>query len=195
MSFFTNPMKIGYCRVSTNDQNLNLQTDALNLAGCKKIFKDIVSGAKSKRPGLAGVIDYVRKGDIIVVWRLDRLGRSLKDLIAIVGELENKGVELESLHESINTTTSSGKLYFHMFASLAEFERNIISERTKAGLDAARARGRLGGRPKGLNKSKRKHAADLYNSKDKTIKEICGIMSISKPTLYKYVEEFNNHKV
>jgi len=186
-------MKIGYCRVSTTDQNLNLQTDALNIAGCEKIFNDVISGAKSKRLGLTGVIEYARKGDTIVVWRLDRLGRSLKDLIAIVGELENKGVELESLHESINTKTSSGKLYFHMFAALAEFERNIISERTKAGLDAARARGRLGGRPKGLSKSRRKHAVELYNAKEKPIKEICEIMSISKPTLYKYIDEFNNY--
>ncbi len=184
-------MKIGYCRVSTTDQNLSLQKDALKNAGCEKIFEDVISGAKSKRPGLSEIIDYARKGDSIVVWRLDRLGRSLKDLITIVGELEKKGVELISIHEAINTKTSSGKLYFHMFAALAEFERNIISERTKAGLDAARARGRLGGRPKGLNKSKRKHAVDLYNAKDKSIKEICEIMSISKPTLYKYVEEFN----
>jgi len=112
-------------------------------------------------------------------------------LISIVGSLESRGVELESLHESINTNTSSGKLYFHMFGALAEFERNIISERTKAGLDAARARGRLGGRPKGLSKAKRKHAVDLYNAKEKSIKEICELMNISKPTLYKYVEEFN----
>jgi len=184
-------MKIGYCRVSTNDQNLDLQKDALKKAGCKKIFEDVISGAKSKRPGLNEITEYAREGDSIVVWRLDRLGRSLKDLINIVGKFETRGVELESLHESINTKSSSGKLYFHMFASLAEFERNIISERTKAGLDAARARGRLGGRPKGLSKSKRKHAVDLYNSKEKSIKDICEIMSISKPTLYKYVEEFN----
>ena len=113
-------------------------------------------------------------------------------MINIVGELEKNAVELMSIHESINTKTSSGKLYFHMFAALAEFERNIISERTKAGLNAAIARGRLGGRPKGLNKSKRKHAVDLYNAKDKSIKEICEIMNISKPTLYKYVEGFNS---
>jgi len=185
-------MNIGYCRVSTTDQSLSLQKDALKNAGCEKIFEDVISGAKSKRPGLSEIIDYARKGDSIVVWRLDRLGRSLKDLIAIVGGLETKGVELMSLHESINTKTSSGKLYFHMFASLAEFERNIISERTKAGLDAARSRGRLGGRPKGLSKSKRKHAVDLYNAKEKSIKEICEIMSISKPTLYKYIDEINN---
>ncbi len=184
-------MKIGYCRVSTTDQNLSLQKDALNKAGCEKIFEDVISGAKSKRPGLSEVIEYAREGDSIVVWRLDRLGRSLKDLISIVGKLENRGVELTSLHESINTQTSSGKLYFHMFAALAEFERNIISERTKAGLDAARSRGRLGGRPKFLSKAKRAHAAELYHSKEKSIKEICEIMNISKPTLYKYVDEFN----
>lgn len=189
MGFFTG-MKIGYCRVSTTDQNLNLQKDALKNAGCEKIFEDVISGAKSKRPGLSEIIDYAREGDSIVVWRLDRLGRSLKDLITIVGKLESRGVEFMSLHESIDTKTSSGKLYFHLFAALAEFERNIISERTKAGLDAARSRGRLGGRPKLLNKKKRKHAVDLYNSKEKTIKEICEIMNISKPTLYKYVDEF-----
>lgn len=191
MSFLTLNMKIGYCRISTADQNLSLQKDALEKAGCEKIFEDVISGAKSKRPGLNRVIEYSRKGDSIVVWRLDRLGRSLKDLISIVGKFDRKGVELSSLHESIDTKTSSGKLYFHMFAALAEFEKNIISERTKAGLDAARSRGRLGGRPKLLSKAKRKHAVDLYNSKEKSIKEICEIMNVSKPTLYKYIDEFN----
>jgi len=185
-------MKIGYCRVSTNDQDLSLQKNALKKAGCKKIFEVVISGAKSKRPGLKEITEYARQGDSVIVWRLDRLGRSLKDLIDIVGEFESRGIELMSLHESINTKSSSGKLYFQMFASLAEFERNIISERTKAGLDAARARGRLGGRPKLLSFKKRKHAVELYNSKQKTIKEICEIMSISKPTLYKYIDEVNS---
>lgn len=184
-------MKIGYCRVSTTDQNLNLQKDALKSAGCEKIFEDVISGAKSKRPGLSEIINYAREGDSIVVWRLDRLGRSLKDLITIVGKLESRGVEFMSLHESIDTKTSSGKLYFHLFAALAEFERNIISERTKAGLDAARSRGKLGGRPKRLSKIKRKHVVDLYHTKEMSINEICEVMNISKPTLYKYVEEFN----
>lgn len=182
-------MIVGYSRVSTHDQNLDLQEDALKSEGCTKIFTDVISGAKSKRPGLDGLLDYVRSGDTVIIWRLDRLGRSLKDLIEIVNHFESKGIELISLHESINTSSSAGKLYFHIFASLAEFERNIIAERTMAGLSAARARGKVGGRPKTLSKAKRMHAVQLYQAKEKTIKEICDLMNISKPTLYKYIEE------
>ena len=138
-------MLIGYARVSTDDQNLNLQKDALTRAGCERILEDRQSGAKADRPGLRDALDYARDGDTLTVWRLDRLSRSLKDLIDLVSQLEARGIGLKSLHESIDTTSSSGKLIFHVFGALAEFERNLIRERTQAGLAAARARGRRGG--------------------------------------------------
>ncbi len=142
-------MLIGYARVSTDDQNLALQEDALKKAGCKKIFSDKMSGAKSNRLGLQEALTYLRDGeDTLVVWRLDRLGRSLKNLIEMMTLLENRSIGFQSLQESINTMTSGGKLIFHIFGALAEFERNLIQERTKAGLAAARARGKKGGRPK-----------------------------------------------
>ena len=137
---------VGYARVSTPEQSLHLQTDALKKAGCEKIFTDVASGAKSARPGLKDALDYVRKGDRLVVWKLDRLGRSLPDLIQRVQQLEDKEIGFKSLQEQIDTTTSSGKLTFHLFSALAEFERDIIRERTQAGLKAARSRGRVGGR-------------------------------------------------
>ena len=177
-------MLIGYARVSTDDQNLDLQSDALTKAGCDHIMEDRLSGAKADRPGLRSALDYARQGDIIVVWRLDSLSRSLKDLIEMVALLESKGVGLKSLQESIDTSSSSGKLVFHIFGALAEFERNLIRERTNAGLQAARARGRKGGRPKTLDADKRALAVKLYNEKEHTVDQICKIMGISKPTLY-----------
>ena len=147
-------MKVGYARVSTYDQDLSLQIDALQRAGCEKTFDDKASGAKAQRPGLSDAMDFLRKGDTLVVWRLDRLGRSLKHLIETVTVLEEKGIGLISLTESINTTTSGGRLVFHFFGALAEFERSLIRERTQAGLQAARARGRKGGRPKALSPQK-----------------------------------------
>jgi DNA invertase Pin-like site-specific DNA recombinase len=184
-------MLIGYTRVSTIDQNLSLQKDALVKAGCEKFFEDVISGAKASRPGLDKIMTFARKGDVIVVWRLDRLGRSLKNLIELVNQFDEKGIGLQSLQESINTTTSAGKLIFHVFGALAEFERNLITERTTAGLAAARARGRHGGRPKALEPGKRKLAVELYNQKEYPINEICKMMGISKPTLYEYVKEAN----
>ncbi len=180
-------MQIGYARVSTDDQNLDMQRDALQKAGCDRILEDTMSGAKAARPGLAAALDYVRRGDTLTVWRLDRLGRSLKDLIQLVGELDERGIGLRSLHESIDTTSSSGKLTFHIFGALAEFERNLIRDRTHAGLKAARARGRKGGRPKALDESKRALAVRLYRERKHTLREICKLMGISKPTLYNYV--------
>jgi hypothetical protein len=182
-------MLIGYARVSTDDQKLNLQQDALRAAGCEKIFEDYLSGAKSARPGLNSALEMARAGDILVVWRLDRLGRSLKDLIQLTETLKENSIELCSLQESINTTSSSGKLVFHLFGALAEFERNLIRERTQAGLTAARARGRKGGRPKALDPKKRKLAVKLYNDRQYSIDEICQMMSISKQTLYNYIAE------
>lgn len=181
-------MLIGYARVSTDDQNLDLQRDALNQAGCDQIFEDQLSGAKAERPGLHEALRYARSGDTLVVWRLDRLSRSLKDLIEMVILLESDGVGLKSLQEAIDTTSSSGRLIFHIFGALAEFERNLIRERTQAGLQAARARGRKGGRPKALNTDKQALAVKLYDEKKHTVGQICQIMGISKPTLYKYIE-------
>lgn len=181
-------MLIGYARVSTDDQNLDLQKDELQKIGCDRIFEDHTSGAKSDRPGLKDTLDYVREGDVLVVWRLDRLSRSLKDLIEMVSLLDSRGIGLKSLHESIDTSSSSGKLIFHMFGALAEFERNLIRERTQAGLKAARARGRKGGRPKALDSDKRALAVKLYEEKNHTVSQICQMMGISKPTLYKYLE-------
>jgi len=185
-------MKIGYARVSTLEQNLDLQIDALEKAGCKKIITDEVSGSVAERPGLTQLKEILRDGDTLVVWRLDRLGRSLKHLITLVNEFEQLKVGFESLQESINTTTSSGQLIFHMFGALAEFERNLIRERTKAGLASARSRGRLGGRPKQLDRSQRQLVIKLYNEREHTVKNICQMMEISKPTLYKYLKEDNS---
>ena len=182
-------MLIGYARVSTDDQNLNLQHDALKNAGCEKIFDDQITGSKIQRPGLEAILEFARTGDVIVVWRLDRLSRSLKDLIEMVALLDSKKIGLKSLQESIDTSSSSGKLIFHIFGALAEFERNLIRERTFAGLEAARARGRKGGRPKKLNADKTNLINQLYNEKKRSIQQICELVGISKPTLYKYIKK------
>ena len=182
-------MLIGYARVSTFDQSLALQQDALGQAGCTKIYEDRMGGARAARPGLSLALEVARPGDVLIVWRLDRLGRSLRDLIDLVAVLERKGIGLRSLQESIDTTSNSGRLIFHMFGALAEFERNLIRERTQAGLTAARARGRKGGRPKALDPAKRRLAVRLYQQREHPIGEICRMMGISKPTLYKYLEE------
>lgn len=182
-------MKIGYARVSTNDQNLDLQKDALEKAGCEKIYVDEISGTVAKREGLEKAKEILRKDDVLIVWRLDRLGRSIRDLIDWVTRLEEEGIGFKSLQESIDTTTSSGKLIFHIFAALAEFERNLIRERTNAGLAAARARGKLGGRKKSLNAKERRRAVETYQRKNHTVQQICEMMNITKPTLYAYIKE------
>ena len=182
-------MLIGYARISTDDQNLALQHDALAAAGCEKVYEDRISGARAERPGLTLALEVARAGDTLIVWRLDRLGRSLKDLIALAERLEQRKVGLKSLKEALDTTSSGGRLIFHMFGALAEFERDLIRERTQAGLTAARARGRLGGRPKLLTPEKRRLAVQLYRAKEHSIAEICRLMGISKPTLYSYVAE------
>ena len=181
-------MLIGYARVSTDDQSLYLQKDALVRVGCKQIFQNRLSGAKSDRPGLNQALEYARAGDTLVVWRLDRLSRSLKGLIALVTRLESRNIELKCLHESIDTSSSTSKLVFHLFGALAEFERNLIRERTQAGLQAARARTRKGGRPKALDRNRRDLVVKLYDEKNISINQICEMMNISKPTLYKYIE-------
>lgn len=181
-------MLIGYARVSTTDQTLNLQSDALEKMGCIKIFTDTISGAKEERKGLYEALNYVREGDTLVVWKLDRLGRSLKHLIETITKLNKRKIGFKSITENIDTTTSGGKLIFHIFGALAEFERDIIRERTNAGLQAARARGRLGGRPKALNTKKQSIAQALYEDKNNTIDEICKTLNISRATLYRYVK-------
>nr|WP_321469255.1 recombinase family protein [uncultured Desulfobulbus sp.] len=180
-------MKIGYARISTLDQNHDLQFDALKQAGCEKIFSDKVSGAKVDRPGLQDALEYLRKGDCLVVWRLDRLGRSLKHLIEVAEGLETRDIGLASLQEGLDTSTSGGKLIFHIFGALAEFERNLIRERTMAGLAAARARGRVGGRSNKLDNSKIQTLKKMYDSREYSIGEICQLLKISKPTFYRYL--------
>lgn len=183
-------MKIGYARVSTQDQNLEMQLDALSKAGCQQIFKEKVSGIKSDRPELAAMQQILRKDDVVYIYKLDRLGRSLKHLLEIAGEFEKKGVGLVSINDPVNTTTASGKLVFNIFASIAEFEKDLIRERTKSGLEAARARGRKGGRSRGLSKEAEKIAMlaqTLYNERKLGVNDIAKELSISKMTLYKYL--------
>lgn len=183
-------MQIGYARVSTDDQTLDLQLDALTKAGCDRIFRDTFSGGKADRPGLREALDHLRAGDTLVVWRLDRLGRSLGHLIMTMTALEQRGIGFRSLTEAIDTTTSGGKLIFHIFGALAEFERDLIRERTNAGLVAARARGRTGGRPKvKAFQDPRKLAAArrLYAEGKTSVVTICATFGISKSTFYRYV--------
>src|SRR5512147_2015827 len=180
-------MLVGYARVSTQDQTLDLQKDALEKIGCTRIFTDTASGAKAERKGLEEALNYVREGDTLVVWKLDRLGRSLKDLITIITQLNNRNIGFKSITENIDTTTSGGKLVFHIFGALAEFERDIIRERTQAGLSAARARARKGGRPRALTSTKAQMATALYKDKNNTVAEICRTLRISRATLYRYI--------
>ena len=180
-------MLIGYERVSTDDQNLALQHNALQAADCEKIFSDKMSGANADRPGLKEAFAFARKGDSIVVWRLDRLGRSIKDLIALVEELENRKIGLRSLQENIDTTTSGGKLIFHLFGALAAFERNLIRERTQAGLQAARARGRKGGRQQKLTPQQIEIGRSLSTDPTRSVTSICKHLGISRPTFYRYI--------
>lgn len=182
-------MLIGYARVSTLEQTLDLQQDALRAIGCERIFTDTASGAKTDRHGLELALNVLRAGDTLVVWRLDRLGRSLNHLIDTIGDLQKQGIGFRSLQENIDTTTSGGKLIFHIFGALAEFERDLIRERTKAGLAAARARGRIGGRPKaeGLNDpNKLALAQRLLEDKTTRIEDICRLLKVSHSTLYRY---------
>lgn len=180
-------MLIGYARVSTSDLKLHMQEDALKAAGCEELYTDIASGVKAARPGLSDALSHLRKSDILVVWKLDRLGRSLGNLIQIVKELSEKGIGFKCLQESIDTTTSGGQLIFHIFGALAQFERESIKERTQAGLKAARVRGRLGGRPTLLNKQQIKKLKDYYEKGDLSVNEICKLFNFTKPTLYRYL--------
>ena len=181
-------MLIGYARVSTQDQTLNLQKDALEKAGCTKIFTDIASGAKQERKGLEEALSHLREGDTLVVWRLDRLGRSITHLIQTVSGLGKRGVGFKSVTENLDTTTSGGKFVFHIFGALAELERDIIRERTTAGLQAARARGRKGGRPKALTPKKVAMLQALYADKTNSIEDICKALGIGRTTFFRYIK-------
>ena len=187
-------MKIGYARVSTNEQDLDLQLDALKNTGCEKIFQDVASGANTERPGLDDALQHLREGDTLVVWKLDRLGRSLRHLIDVVTSLNDDGVFFLSLQESIDTSSSSGKLIFHVFGALAEFERDLIRERTLAGLAAARARGRVGGRPRIMDANKLSMAKALLADESNSISEICKILGVSRSTYYNYLNAEQNNK-
>jgi DNA invertase Pin-like site-specific DNA recombinase len=180
-------MLIGYARVSTPEQHLDLQRDALQKIGCEQIFTDTASGARTERHGLAGALCFLRPGDTLVVWRLDRLGRSLPHLIETVNTLAGRQVGFRTLQEAIDTTTSGGKLVFHVFGALAEFERDLVRDRTQAGLAAARARGHKGGRPRIMDERKIALVESLYRDRRHSPREICATLRISKTTLYRYL--------
>ena len=182
-------VKIGYIRISKHEQNYDLQMDALKAYGCEKYFVDKVSGRKEDRKELRAAIDFSRPGDTIVVWRLDRLGRSLQHLIRIVNDFKNGGVEFASTTESVDTSTPTGKFFFHLTGALAEFEVDIVRERTKAGLASARARGRKGGRPKALTNEQEKQLIAMSKDKALSVKAICDTFGIAKATYYKYINE------
>jgi DNA invertase Pin-like site-specific DNA recombinase len=180
-------MLVGYARVSTRDQNYELQLDALAAAGCTRIFEEKLSAANRDRPQLQAALDYVRAGDILAVWKLDRLARSLKQLIETVERLSEREIGFRSLTENIDTTSSGGRLIFHIFGALAEFERSIIRERTGAGLAAARARGRVGGRPPAMSASDIHIAEALLKDGKLTVAEIAERLGVAPSTLYKHV--------
>ena len=184
-------MRVGYARVNTKDQSVAMQVDALKAAGCERIYEEVASGARTDRPVLEDLVAHLRAGDVLVIWKLDRLGRSLKHLVTLTNDLLARGVGLISLNDPVDTTTPQGRLVFNIFASLAEFERDLIRERTQSGLKAARTRGRVGGRPKGLSKQARATAMaaeTLYREGALSIQAICEQLGISKPTLYAYLK-------
>ncbi len=178
---------IGYARVSTSDQDASLQDDALKAAGCDKVFVDTATGTKASRPELDAMLAHLRAGDVVVVWKLDRLGRSVQNLVALVNELAEKGVGFRSITESIDTTTTGGKLVFHIFAAIVEFERDLIVERTTAGLKAARARGRVGGRPKALSDAKARQAQTMYDDGER-VADIAETLGVGVATVYRYLD-------
>lgn len=179
-------MLIGYARVSTQDQNLELQLDALTKAGCQKVFEDTISGSRADRPGLGKALDMLREGDTLVVWKLDRLGRSVKQLVELVSALHKQNVQFKSLTDSIDTVTPSGRFFFHVMASLAEMERDLIVERTRAGLDVAKRLGRKGGRKPKMTDSKIESAKKLLAS-GVPPKDVAKNLGVSVPTLYRWI--------
>lgn len=189
-------MKFGYARVSTKDQNLNLQIEALEKAGCEKIFNEKISGSTKNRPELDKMIAHLRKDDELFVWRLDRLGRSLKNIIDLVLSLSEKGVVIKGISDGVDTSTSSGRLFLNIMASLAEYERELIKERTNAGLQSARARGRTGGRPKGYTKetiAKLLIMRSVYKDKSKTPEEVYKPLGLTRATFYRYTKILDNY--
>ena len=187
-------MLVGYARISTPEQSFDLQIDALEKAGCKKIFKETVSGAKTERRALNDALEYVRKDDTLVVWRLDRLGRSLMHLIEVVNGLHERKIGFKSLVDAIDTQTATGQFFFHITGAFAELERNLIRERTRAGLKAARARGRSGGRPKAIDPKTFQMALEIYNSKTTTVGKMCKRLGIAKRTFYRHLELHNQRQ-
>lgn len=179
-------MLIGYARVSTQDQNLDLQIDALNKAGCQKIFDDKISGSRADRPGLTKTLEMLREGDTLVVWKLDRLGRSVKHLVDLVALLHQQGVQFKSLSDAIDTGTPAGRFFFHMMASLAQMERELTAERTRAGLEIARQLGRKGGRKRQMTDSKIESAKKLLAS-GVPPKDVAQNLGVSVPTLYRWL--------
>ena len=182
-------MTYGYARVSTGDQTADLQQDALVRAGCDRIFTDVASGAKAHRPELDHMLDLLREGDTVVVWKLDRLGRSLQNLVELIDDFDDRGVQFRSLTESIDTSTPGGILIFNIFGSLAQFERDLIRERTRAGLEAARARGRTGGRPTALDERQVKEVRRLYESRSVTVNQIASMMHVGRTTIYRCLQK------
>lgn len=182
-------MLVGYARVSTIDQNLDLQLDALRSQGCEKLFEDKINGSKLNRPGLSRALEELRKGDALVVWKLDRLGRTLRNLIELINDLHEKGIMFRSIKDGIDTSNSIGQFFFHITGAFAELERNLIKERTKAGLDSARARGRTGGRKPSLNKKQIQMMLEIYNARSTPIIEICEQFKISRKTCYRYIDK------
>lgn len=178
-------MIIGYCRVSTEEQNLDLQRDALVKAGAERIFEDKMSGSKLDRPGLAEALSHCRKGDILMVWKLDRLGRTMKGLVDLVEGLEAKGIDFRCVTDGIDTTTPAGRFFFHVLAAMAQMERDLIRERTRAGLSAARARGRNGGRPRALTSKQVGIAQKLLEDRERSVKDVAEHLGVSRASLYR----------
>ena len=178
-------MRIGYARVSTHEQNLDMQLDALTKVGCERVYQDRVSGAKEDRPGLEQALHALRPGDTLVVWKLDRLGRSILHLIEVVNSLSDQNVGFHSVTEGIDTSTNGGRFVYNIFASLAEFERGLIRDRTMAGLAAARARGRKGGRPKKLTGRKLAQARAMLKDPDQSVTEVAKVLGVGRATLYR----------
>src|SRR5258705_7882323 len=184
-------MIIGYARVSTQEQNLELQQDALAKAGCDKVFEDHASGARMERLGLSDALSHLREGDTLAIWKLDRLGRTIRGLIGLVEQLRSRGVQFRSLTEGFDTSTPGGRLIFHIFAALAEMERDLIRERTRAGLDAARVRGRKGGRQVKINDKKLAHARELLANRETSIGEVAATLGVDRSTLYRALARGN----
>ena len=188
-------MKIGYARVSTEEQNLDAQMDALKKEGCDQIFSEKITGYKADRQELIKALSYVREGDTLVVWKLDRLGRTLKQLIEFMEELKKRGVHFKSIQDSIDTSTATGTFFFHVMGAFAELERELIKERTRAGLNAARSRGRQGGRPEVHKNNKKEMAYEMYMKNDKSVEEIADALGMSRTTIYRFIRKRSGHAV